>query len=79
MEESESTEVWTSSSTTLPETSDPTEDDLDIAHYAIVFSQVLVWVLCNFQSQFQLDYILVVVHLNRIISQKKGFNSESIP
>ena len=44
MEESVSTEVDTStvttSTTALPETSYPPEDDLDIAHYAVVFSQV---------------------------------------
>ena len=32
--------VTTSTTTALPETSYPPEDDLDIAHYAVVFSQV---------------------------------------
>ena len=48
MEESASTEIVgtsiTTSSTVSPQTSDPTADDLDVSHYAIVFSQVLVWV-----------------------------------
>ena len=72
MEESASTETVgtsiTTSSTVSPETSDPSEDDLDVSHYAIVFSQVLVWVFCNLYSHSE-ELLCLVLFVLSLISK----------